>query len=277
LLDARADGASGKNLPQTSHHLDLRKKEAVTPEYFGIHPKGLVPALVHDGVVHIESNEIIEYLDETFPDPPLQADLPEEREEIRDWLRTATEIHLPAVKTLIYTRKIGKVLRKNAEEDAKYRALQRDPELLAFHAAATSGNGLPQENVDKAEATLFHLFDEVESELSEHEWLVGDKLSLADISWVPALQNLKQHFIAGWAGYGIIGTKEQVVDQLALLERAGLDGIVLTWPRYIEDMQRFKAETFPAATGRFALTRFACGGLKSSSVVRCLARTRAWP
>ena len=43
-----------KDLPWTSHHLDLRKKEAVTPEYFGIHPKGLVPTLVHDGVVHIE-------------------------------------------------------------------------------------------------------------------------------------------------------------------------------------------------------------------------------
>ena len=43
---------------------------------------------------------------------------------------------MPAVKTLIYTRKIGKVLRKNEAEDAKYRALQRDPELLAFHAHA---------------------------------------------------------------------------------------------------------------------------------------------
>jgi glutathione S-transferase len=174
-----------KDLPWTSHHLDLRKKEAVTPEYFGIHPQGLVPTLVHDGVVHIESNDIIEYLDATFPEPPLQPDVPDEREKMRDWLRTATEIHLPAVKTVIYTRKIGKVLRKNPEEDAKYRALQRDPELLAFHAAATSGNGLPQENVDKAEATLFALFDKVEAELSAHQWLVGDKFSLADISWVP--------------------------------------------------------------------------------------------
>jgi GST-like protein len=113
-----------KSLPWTSHHLDLRKKEAVTPEYFGIHPKGLVPTLVHDGVVHIESNEIIEYLDETFPDPPLQPQVEEERQEMRDWLRTATEIHVPAVKTLIYTRKIAKVLRKNQVEDAQYRALQ---------------------------------------------------------------------------------------------------------------------------------------------------------
>jgi alkanesulfonate monooxygenase SsuD/methylene tetrahydromethanopterin reductase-like flavin-dependent oxidoreductase (luciferase family) len=62
----------------------------------------------------------------------------------------------------------------------------------------------------------------------------------------PALQNLKEHFVAGWAGYPLIGTKEQVVDGLALLERAGFDGIVLSWPRYIEDMQRFQAETLPA-------------------------------
>jgi alkanesulfonate monooxygenase SsuD/methylene tetrahydromethanopterin reductase-like flavin-dependent oxidoreductase (luciferase family) len=62
---------------------------------------------------------------------------------------------------------------------------------------------------------------------------------------VPALQKLKEHFIAGWAGYPLVGTKEQVVDGLALLERAGFDGVVLSWPRYIEGMRQFKAETFP--------------------------------
>jgi alkanesulfonate monooxygenase SsuD/methylene tetrahydromethanopterin reductase-like flavin-dependent oxidoreductase (luciferase family) len=64
---------------------------------------------------------------------------------------------------------------------------------------------------------------------------------------IPAavLQTLKEHFIAGWVGFPLIGTKEQVVDGLAFLERAGFDGIVLTWPRYVEDMRRFQAETFP--------------------------------
>ena len=131
------------------------------------------------------SNEIIEYLDETFPDPPLQPEAEDERAEMREWLRTATEIHVPAVKTLIYTRKIGKVLRKNEEEDAKYRSLQHDPELLDFHAHATSGNGLPRERVESAEQRLLSLFQKVDDELSEHEWLVGDRFSLADISWVP--------------------------------------------------------------------------------------------
>jgi len=125
-----------KNLEWTSHHLDLRKKETVTPEYFGIHPKGLVPTLVHDGVVHIESNEIIEYLDRAFPDPPLQPEAETEREQMQEWLRTATEIHVPAVKTLIYTRKIGKVLHKNEQDDATYRSLQRDPTVARRPASA---------------------------------------------------------------------------------------------------------------------------------------------
>ncbi len=60
-----------------------------------------------------------------------------------------------------------------------------------------------------------------------------------------ALQHLKEHFIAGWVGYPLIGTKEQIVDGLALLERAGFDGIVLSWPRYIDGMRQFQVETFP--------------------------------
>jgi FMNH2-dependent dimethyl sulfone monooxygenase len=60
-----------------------------------------------------------------------------------------------------------------------------------------------------------------------------------------ALQNLKEHFIAGWVGYPLIGTKEQVVDGLAWLQGAGFDGIVLTWPRYVEGIKQFQAETMP--------------------------------
>jgi glutathione S-transferase len=157
--------------------------------------------------VHIESNEIIEYLDETFPDPPLQPRAPDKRQEIRGWLRTATEIHVPAVKTLIYTRKIGKVLHKDKADDEKYRTLQRDPELLAFHSRATTGIGLSQEQVDQAEQTLFRLFDKADIALSRHRWLVGDRFSLADNAWVPLHFTLigvgfpfqRYPFVSAWA------------------------------------------------------------------------------
>ena len=40
-----------KGLEWESHHLNILKKEHITPEYFGINPAGLVPTLVNDGVV----------------------------------------------------------------------------------------------------------------------------------------------------------------------------------------------------------------------------------
>ena len=59
------------------------------------------------------------------------------------------------------------------------------------------------------------------------------------------LQQLKAHFIAGWAGYPIVGTKEQVVDGLATLSRAGFDGVILSWAKYIEQMREFQQITYP--------------------------------
>lgn len=59
------------------------------------------------------------------------------------------------------------------------------------------------------------------------------------------LAGLKQHFIGGWGGYPLVGQSSTVVDQLSMLVDAGFDGVVLSWARYIEDMQRFQQETYP--------------------------------
>jgi alkanesulfonate monooxygenase SsuD/methylene tetrahydromethanopterin reductase-like flavin-dependent oxidoreductase (luciferase family) len=56
---------------------------------------------------------------------------------------------------------------------------------------------------------------------------------------------LKSHFIAGWAGYPIVGTKEYVVDELAKLSRAGFDGVILSWAKFIEQMREFQELTYP--------------------------------
>jgi glutathione S-transferase len=58
-----------KKIPWESHHIFLAKRENITEEYFGINPKGVVPSLVHDGKIITESNDILIYLEDTFPDP----------------------------------------------------------------------------------------------------------------------------------------------------------------------------------------------------------------
>jgi alkanesulfonate monooxygenase SsuD/methylene tetrahydromethanopterin reductase-like flavin-dependent oxidoreductase (luciferase family) len=61
----------------------------------------------------------------------------------------------------------------------------------------------------------------------------------------PALQAMKEHFIAGWGGYPLIGTREQIVDGLQRLSDMGLDGTLLSWPRYIDGMRDFQQGTLP--------------------------------
>jgi len=56
---------------------------------------------------------------------------------------------------------------------------------------------------------------------------------------------MSEMIISGWGGFPLIGTKEQVVDGLIALSQIGLDGVLLSFPRYIADMRRFRDVTYP--------------------------------
>jgi len=61
-----------KGLEWEPHYVSLPRMEHRTAEYMKLNPQGLVPALVEDdGAVFAQSLALIEYLDETYPEPPL--------------------------------------------------------------------------------------------------------------------------------------------------------------------------------------------------------------
>ena len=76
-----------KGLAYEGHVVDMAKMEHHSPEYLKINPLGVIPTLIHDGKPLHESGTICEYLDETFPDPPLRPDTPYQRAEMRNWIR----------------------------------------------------------------------------------------------------------------------------------------------------------------------------------------------
>ena len=59
------------------------------------------------------------------------------------------------------------------------------------------------------------------------------------------LKAFQEAFLAGWGGFPLIGTKEQIVDGLQALSRAGVDGVLLAWPRYEQGMREFRDVTYP--------------------------------
>ena len=60
-----------KKLDYESVPVHLRRGDQRNREFRGVNPQGLVPALEDCGQTLIQSLPIIEYLDETFPEPPL--------------------------------------------------------------------------------------------------------------------------------------------------------------------------------------------------------------
>src|SRR5262245_42128346 len=76
-----------KRLEWTGTYIDILKGEQFAPEYQKLNPKAVVPTLVHDGTVLNESTVINEYIDETFPDPPLKPGSATARAAMRLWTK----------------------------------------------------------------------------------------------------------------------------------------------------------------------------------------------
>src|ERR1700759_4553748 len=97
----------GLRAEHISHH--LRKGEQRDPAYLAVNPHGLVPALEPAGEVLTQSLSIIEWLDETHPNPALLPKDPMRRAKVRAFAQAiACEIHpVQNTKVLARLRELG--------------------------------------------------------------------------------------------------------------------------------------------------------------------------
>lgn len=97
-----------KGLEHESHFVNLPKMKHREEAYRTLNPQGLVPVLVDEGKVLIQSMAIIEYLDEVYPEPPLMPKAPDERAYVRAVSQMiGCEIHpLNNVRVLKYIQQV---------------------------------------------------------------------------------------------------------------------------------------------------------------------------
>jgi len=179
-----------KKIPWESHPIDLPGNENFRPWFLGINPRGLVPVLVHDGAVHIESNDIIAYLESAFPEPRL---IPAGHEnEVAALLRHEDDLHLD-LRTLSFRFVFAPPgPPKPAEALASYAANgagtvqgakdpERDVQIAFWQRAATEG--FPDAAVRASAQKFRTAFAELDERLARQPYLMGDKLSVLDIAW----------------------------------------------------------------------------------------------
>jgi len=168
--------------------LDLFKGDQLTPEYKTLNPNGVVPTLVHDSEVIIDSSVIIEYLDELIPEVPLSPPTAAGRAHMREWMRFSEEVPAPAVRVPSYNRVFLRHFQKMTDEE--FIAFGESKPLRKDFFLKMGRSGYSDDEVLQAEGRLRMTTERMELELQRGgPWLLGD-YSLADICMIPVLVRL---------------------------------------------------------------------------------------
>lgn len=179
-----------------SRHVSLVKKEHMTSTYAQIHPNLVVPALVHDGELHLESMEIVEYLDEAFGGKPL---VPKNNPELMADAQALTdlgkELHR-SIRFVTFRWGLRGLARLSKKEEQQLRELlehSEDAEQLASFYEGYDARSIPdsvyEEHLDKLNAA----FRSHEDRLQDgRDFLTGDDLTMADIIWAMKTQRLTE-------------------------------------------------------------------------------------
>lgn len=172
-----------KGIDWVDRYVDLHTQANLTPEYFEISPKGLVPAIIHNGTIVYESADILEYIEEKFPSPSFLPKSEAALAEMNDWLEFTRANHVSAIKTWVYGR--NKRPTKTKEAMPGYEAIQKDQELIEFHRMTLSDGFIPEERIKAAEATMLERFARIDAMVADQPFMQGDAPTLADIAWIP--------------------------------------------------------------------------------------------
>jgi maleylpyruvate isomerase len=158
-----------KGLPWETALVDLRAPASAqhTPEFRAVNPQGLIPVLADGEQVITQSLAIIEYLEETHPQPPLLPRSAAERALVRSLaLAVACDIHpLGNLRVLNYLRA----------------SLHADDQVVNAWAGQWIGLGFAalEERVQYTSGDGLHMF--------------GSSVTVADVCIVPQMYNARRY------------------------------------------------------------------------------------
>jgi glutathione S-transferase len=179
-----------KALPFEDIRLDLGKaKDQLKPDYLKLNPNGVVPTLVDDGNVVIDSSVICEYLDEKYPTPRLTPDDVVQRAKMRAWMRYLEEVPTAAVRVPSFN--MGFLPRFAGLSEERFRAEQSDVRPIRKHFyRRMSPKGFKRADVEAALEQIVSTCARIEQALASGPWLMGEQYTIADIVVTPSVDRM---------------------------------------------------------------------------------------
>lgn len=244
-----------KRLNWHGHYLDILKGDQFSPEYQKLNPKAVVPTLIHDGTVVVESTVINEYLDDVFPDVPLKPQAPSSRAEMRVWTKAVDENLHPACGEITFASCHRHIVRR-LPEDKFQEFLNSTPPISVTPGWHRRKKEIVLQGLEAPGiGDTFRLYDsyleKMEEALSGRPWLAGDTFSLADIAMTPYVNRLDMLGMADmWER-----KRPRVTDWFARIKaRPAFKPALLDWcpADLTADLLRFGQQSWPDVEGLLA-------------------------
>jgi dimethylsulfone monooxygenase len=94
----------------------------------------------------------------------------------------------------------------------------------------------------EAQALYRRIIDEGDWEATHN---IMNLLGIESSSFNEQIKQFGERFIAGWGGYPLVGTPEQVVAMMIELADLGIEGFILSWLDYYEELKYFGERVLP--------------------------------
>ena len=179
---------NAKGMPFDEVRLDLLAGDQLKPDYLAMNPNGVVPTLVHDGAVVIDSTVITEYLDEIAPEP---AHFTPEDAVLRARMRALMHFidEMPAAAVRVPTFNLAFLPRFAKMSEDEFVAFAESKPLRKEFMMAMGRTGFPESEMQAALARLRRTYERMDAEIEKSggPWLLGKDISLADVAVMPAM------------------------------------------------------------------------------------------
>jgi glutathione S-transferase len=189
---------NAKGLAFAEVKLNLLAGDQLAPDYLKLNPNGVVPTLDHDGRIVIDSNVINEYLDEIEPRTSFTPKDPVLRARMRALMHYIDEMPAAAVRVPTFNLAFLPSFQKMSAEE--FEAMAESKPIRREFMKTMGQGGFSKAEMDAALARLRRSYQRMDAEIerSGGPWLLGKKISLADVAAIPSLVRADDLGIADW-------------------------------------------------------------------------------
>jgi glutathione S-transferase len=189
---------NAKNVAFDEVKLNLLEGDQLKPDYLKLNPNGVVPTLDHEGSIVTDSTVITEYLDEVVPAESFTPESPVARAHMRALMHYIDEMPAAAVRVPTFNLAFLPSFQKMSRE--AFVAMAESKPLRREFMMAMGQSGFPKEEMDAALGRLRRAYERMDREIAQSggPWLLGKKITLADVAVMPALVRMHDLNYADW-------------------------------------------------------------------------------